>query len=122
MISPTTVRNRTQRSPLNARRAPGGKEQLRKEEKTYREIMGPEFKVKVKYQHLMIDLEIDSDDILDKKLEDFRREGERNINEEILQTRYDFHHSKRIFKLQELARLKEREEAIEEEKQQFLKE
>lgn len=53
------------RSPLN-RRAAGGKEQLSKEEKTYREIMGPDGKVRPQFQHLMIDLEIDSDDIFDK--------------------------------------------------------
>ena len=54
-----------------------------------------------------------------RKIEDFRRAGENNINEEILQTRYDFHHSKRTFKLQELYRLRERQRQIENEKAQL---
>ena len=54
-----------------------------------------------------------------RKLEDFRRDGENKINQEILQTRYDFYHSKRIFKLQELTRLRERQRQIENEKAQL---
>ena len=57
---------RGRRSPLNNRRIAGGKESLSREEKTYREIIGPEGKVRPQFQHLMIDLEIDSEDLLDK--------------------------------------------------------
>ena len=44
----------------------GGKEQMAKEEKVYREIMGNDGKVKNQYAHWLIDLEIDSEDLLDK--------------------------------------------------------
>ena len=54
-----------------------------------------------------------------RKLDDFRRDSETKVNEEILQTRYDFHHSKRIFKLQELCKLRERQRQIESEKAQL---
>jgi len=91
---------------MSRRRQPGAKESL--EEKTYREIMGADGKVRPIFQHLLIDLEIDSEDLLDKKVEDFRRRGENSINKEILQTRYEFHHSRRTFKLQELYRLREK--------------
>lgn len=59
-------RGRRGNSPLNNRRIAGGKEALSREEKTYREIMGPDGKVRPQFQHLMIDLEIDSEDLLDK--------------------------------------------------------
>ena len=49
MQSPTTGRARNMRSPLNNRRIAGGKEQLSKEEKTYREIMGPDGKVRAQF-------------------------------------------------------------------------
>jgi len=34
-----------------------------------------------------------------RKLEDFRREGETNVSQNILQTRYNFFHDKRFYKL-----------------------
>lgn len=34
-----------------------------------------------------------------RKLEDFRKPGENNVSENILQTRYDFYHDKRFYKL-----------------------
>ena len=37
-----------------------------------------------------------------RKLEDFRREGETKVSEQILQTRYDYHHNKRYHKLYEI--------------------
>ena len=40
--------------------------QLNKEEKVYREIMGTDGKIKAQFEHWLIDLEIDNDDILDK--------------------------------------------------------
>lgn len=49
---------------MSRRRQPGAKESL--EEKTYREIMGADGKVRPIFQHLLIDLEIDSEDLLDK--------------------------------------------------------
>lgn len=58
MQSPAT------RSPLSRRRQPGAKESA--EERTYREIMGGDGKVRPQFQHLLIDLEIDSEDLLDK--------------------------------------------------------
>ena len=64
MLSPG--RGRKGNSPLNNRRIAGGKEQLSREEKTYREIMGQDGKVRPQFQHLMIDLEIDSEDLIDK--------------------------------------------------------
>jgi hypothetical protein len=39
---------------------------MSKEEKTYREIMGADGKVKPMFEHYLIDLEIDSDDLFDK--------------------------------------------------------
>ena len=50
----------------NRRMNTGGKETMAKEEKVYREIMGADGKVKNQYAHWLIDLEIDSEDILDK--------------------------------------------------------
>ena len=40
--------------------------QMNKEEKVYREIMGTDGKIKAQFEHWLIDLEIDNDDILDK--------------------------------------------------------
>ena len=40
--------------------------QINKEEKVYREIMGTDGKIKPQFEHWLIDLEIDNDDILDK--------------------------------------------------------
>ena len=37
-----------------------------------------------------------------RKLEDFRKPGEENISEVILQTRYDFFHNKRFYKLSQI--------------------
>lgn len=54
-----------------------------------------------------------------RKLEDFRRPGEKSISTDILQTRYDFHRSKRLFKLNELWKLREKQRAIEAEKAQI---
>ena len=49
------------------RRQPGAKESsLSKEEKTYREIMGVDGKVRPQFQHLLINLEIEAEDLLDK--------------------------------------------------------
>ena len=53
-------------SVSNRRMNTGGKETMAKEEKVYREIMGADGKVKNQYAHWLIDLEIDSEDILDK--------------------------------------------------------
>ena len=53
-------------SPLQRRRTQVGREHLPKEEKVYREIMGQDGKVKPQFEHWLIDLEIDSDDLLDK--------------------------------------------------------
>ena len=54
-------------SPMMRRRTLAGtKEIVPKEEKVYKEIMGPDGKVKPQYEHWLIDLELDSDDILDK--------------------------------------------------------
>ena len=39
---------------------------MNKEEKVYREIMGTDGKIKAQFEHWLIDLEIDNDDILDK--------------------------------------------------------
>ena len=51
---------------MRRRTLAGAKENLPKEEKVYREIMGPDGKVKSQYEHWLIELEIDSDDIIDK--------------------------------------------------------
>ena len=51
---------------MRRRTLAGTKEIVPKEEKVYKEIMGPDGKVKPQYEHWLIDLEIDSDDILDK--------------------------------------------------------
>lgn len=51
-----------------------------------------------------------------RKKEDFRREGEKKVSDEILETRYNFHHDKREYKLGEIYTLREREKAIEAEK------
>lgn len=51
---------------MQRRRTRLGKEQLPKEEKIYREIMGADGKVKAQYEHWLIDLEIDSEDLHDK--------------------------------------------------------
>ena len=37
-----------------------------KEEKCYKEIMGPDGKVKQQFEHYLIDLEVDNDDLIDK--------------------------------------------------------
>jgi hypothetical protein len=39
---------------------------MNREEKTYREIMGPDGKPRAQFQYLLLELEIDSDDLLDK--------------------------------------------------------
>ena len=51
-----------------ARRRTGNQDgkQMNKEEKVYREIMGTDGKIKAQFEHWLIDLEIDNDDILDK--------------------------------------------------------
>jgi len=51
---------------MQRRRTRIGKEQLPKEEKVYREIMGPDMLVKPQFEHWLVDLEIDSDDLVDK--------------------------------------------------------
>ena len=51
-----------------------------------------------------------------RKLEDFKREGETRVAKEVLQTRYDFHHNKRFYKLGEIWHLREQQRAIEAEK------
>lgn len=50
----------------NRRMNTGDNKQMAKEEKVYREIMGNDGKVKNQYAHWLIDLEIDSEDLLDK--------------------------------------------------------
>ena len=42
-----------------------------------------------------------------RKLNDFVEEGEKKVPEKILQTRYDFHHNKRFYKLGELWKMKD---------------
>jgi len=54
------------RSPIQRRRTIAGREHMSREEKVYREIMGQEGKVKPQYEHWLISLEIDSEDLLDK--------------------------------------------------------
>ena len=54
------------RSPIQRRRTTVNKEQILREEKVYREIMGADGKVKPQYEHWLVSLEIDSDDLLDK--------------------------------------------------------
>lgn len=54
------------RSPIARRRTLAGRENLPLEEKLYREIMGPDGRVKQQYEHWLASLEIDSDDLLDK--------------------------------------------------------
>jgi len=39
---------------------------MTREEKVYREIMGQDGKVKPQFEHWLVDLEIDSEDLLDK--------------------------------------------------------
>ena len=51
---------------MQRRRTFAGREQLPREEKVYREIMGADGKVKAQYEHWLIDLGIDSEDIFDK--------------------------------------------------------
>ena len=51
---------------MQRRRTHAGKESVPKEEKVYREIMGADGRVKPQFEHWLIDLEIDSEDILDK--------------------------------------------------------
>ena len=67
MNSPIKRASIGQRSPMARRRQPGAKESsLSKEEKTYREIMGVDGKVRPQFQHLLINLEIEAEDLLDK--------------------------------------------------------
>ena len=54
------------RSPIQRRRATISREQLPREEKVYREIMGADGKVKPQYEHWLLNLEIDSEDLFDK--------------------------------------------------------
>lgn len=54
------------RSPIARRRTLAGREQVPREEKIYREIMGTDGHVKPQYEHWLISLEIESDDLLDK--------------------------------------------------------
>ena len=53
-----------------------------------------------------------------RKLEDFRRSDEKRAHPEILQTRYDFHHNKRFYKLGEIYKKREEQRALEAEKAQ----
>ena len=59
------------RSPGNRRQqtrriAQGGKESMSREDRTYKELIGPDGKVRPQFQHMLIDLEIDLGDLLDK--------------------------------------------------------
>ena len=54
------------RSPIQRRRATLSREQVPREEKVYREIMGMDGKVKPQYEQWLFNLEIDSEDLLDK--------------------------------------------------------
>jgi hypothetical protein len=49
---------------------------------------------------------------LDRKKEDFRR-GNEKVSEEILQTRYQYHHERREFKLREIYTLREKYRQVE---------
>lgn len=42
-----------------------------------------------------------------RKLSDFKKEGERKVHPEVLQTRYDFYHNKRFYKLGEICKKRE---------------
>ena len=42
-----------------------------------------------------------------RKLQDFKKEGERKVHPEVLQTRYDFFHNKRFYKLGEICKKRE---------------
>ena len=57
-----------------------------------------------------------------RKLQDFVEEGEKKVPEKILQTRYDFHHNKRFYKLGELWKMKDQQRAMELEMRQLEKE
>lgn len=54
------------RSPINKRTMLGDSKHLSRTEKIYREIMGPDGKVRPQFHYLLVELEIDSDDLLDK--------------------------------------------------------
>jgi len=54
------------RSPRARRSIPTEKQHLSKTEKTYREMMGPDGKVRQQFQYILLELEIDSEDLLDK--------------------------------------------------------
>ena len=53
------------RSPKR-RRTIDNRQPMSKEEKTYRDIMGADGKIKPQFEHYLIDLEVDSDDLFDK--------------------------------------------------------
>ena len=53
------------RSPYQRRRTNRSKESLTREEKVYKEIMGADGKVKPQFEHWLLELEIDSEDLLD---------------------------------------------------------
>ena len=61
-----TVGQLEPRSPIARRRTHAGKEQMPREEKVYREIMGADGKVKPQYEHWLMELDVESDDLLDK--------------------------------------------------------
>ena len=54
------------RSPRARRRTNVPRGTKSREEKVYAEIMGPDGKVKPSFEHFLIELTIDSEDILDK--------------------------------------------------------
>ena len=42
-----------------------------------------------------------------RKLQEFKKDGERKVSPDVLQTRYDFYHNKRFYKLGEICKKRE---------------
>ena len=51
-----------------------------------------------------------------RKMADFKRPGERNVKEEVLETRYEFHHNKRFYKLGEIANKRDEQRRLDQAK------